>query len=526
MEDIVNRERMLESITAHPDKVWDVIVIGGGATGLGAAVDAASRGYATLLAEQADFAKGTTSRSTKLVHGGVRYLAQGDLSLVFEALHERGVLMQNAPHLVRNQQFIIPAYEWWEGPFYNVGMKFYDVMAGKMGLGPSESISREETLAAIPNLDQKGLLGGVIYYDGQFDDARLAVNLAQTAADNGAAVINYLRVTALTKDSRGLVDGVELLEVESGARMRARARVVINAAGIFVGEIKAMDEPAAANSVLLSRGVHIVLDKSFLQGEAAIMIPHTSDGRVLFAVPWHDKVIVGTTDTEAAEPLLEPRASAEELDFLLTTCAAYLNKDPQPADILSIFAGLRPLAITSDRNVPTKDVTRKHQILVSPSGLITITGGKWTIYRKMAEDAIDKAALVGGLAESKCVTGHLPIHGYLLNRDFDAPLSCYGADRIQLEETVLAQDPASRAPLHPALPYLRAEVAWAARHEMARTVEDFLARRSRALFLDARASMAMAPAVAEILARELGRDRAWITGQVEEYTRLARGYLV
>jgi glycerol-3-phosphate dehydrogenase len=522
----MNREKMLQTLRSDPGKVWDVIVIGGGATGLGAAVDAAARGFATLLAEQSDFAKGTTSRSTKLVHGGVRYLAQGDLSLVFEALHERGLLMQNAPHLVRNQQFIIPAYEWWEGPFYNVGMKFYDLMAGKMGLGPSESISREETLAAIPNLDQKGLLGGVIYYDGQFDDARLAVNLAQTAADNGATLVNYLRVTGISKDSRGVVDGVDLLDLESGETLHARGKSVINAAGIFVGEVKAMDEKEAASSVLLSRGVHIVLDHSFLQGEAAIMIPHTSDGRVLFAVPWHDKVIVGTTDTEVDEPLLEPRASTEELDFLLTTCAAYLNRDPRPPDILSVFAGLRPLAVTTDKSVPTKDVTRKHQIIVSPSGLITVTGGKWTIYRKMGEDAIDKAILVGGLPEKKSVTEHLPIHGYLLNRNFDEPLDCYGADKVQMEESVLAEDPVWSEKLHPALPYLKAEVVWAARHEMARTVEDFLARRARALFLDARSSIAMAPEVARIMARELERDARWIQQQVEEYTRLAAGYLV
>ncbi len=522
----MNRDRFLQQLTADPGRIWDVIIIGGGATGLGCAVDAASRGYATLLVEQADFAKGTTSRSTKLIHGGVRYLAQGDLSLVFEALHERGLMMQNAPHLVRNQQFIIPVYEWWEGPFYNVGMKFYDVMAGRMGLGPSEKISREETLAAIPNLDQKGLLGGVIYYDGQFDDARLAVNLAQTAADNGAVCLNYLRATGLTRDDSGLLDGVELEDQESGKKLHAFGRVIINAAGMFVGEVQAMAEKEAHRAVLLSRGVHIVLDHSFLQGEAAIMIPHTSDGRVLFAVPWHDKVIVGTTDTEVEEPLLEPRASTEEIEFILKTCEAYLNKDPRPSDILSVFAGLRPLAVPEEKSGPTKDVTRKHQILISPSGLITVTGGKWTIYRKMAEDAIDKAVQVGGLPEKACATKTLPVHGYLRNMDFDAPLSYYGSDRLVLEETVMAAAPANRERLHPAFPYLKGEVVWAVRHEMARRVEDFLARRVRALFLDARSSIAAAPAVAEIMARELGKDAAWARGQVEAYTALAKGYLV
>ncbi len=522
----MNRDRFLQNMTADPGKIWDVIIIGGGATGLGCAVDAAARGYETLLVEQADFAKGTTSRSTKLIHGGVRYLAQGDLSLVFEALHERGLMMQNAPHLVRNQQFIIPVYEWWEGPFYNVGMKFYDIMSGKMGLGPSQKISREETLAAIPNLDQKGLLGGVIYYDGQFDDARLAVNLAQTAADNGATCLNYMRAAGLTRDADGLLDGVNLLDMESGKSFHARGRAIINAAGMFVGEIQGMAEKEARRAVLLSRGVHIVLDHSFLQGEAAIMIPHTSDGRVLFAVPWHDKVIVGTTDTEVEEPLLEPRASAEEIEFIRKTCEAYLDKDPRPADILSVFAGLRPLAVPEEKSGPTKDVTRKHQIIISPSGLITVTGGKWTIYRKMAEDAIDKAVQVGCLPEKECVTKTLPVHGYLRNMDFDAPLSYYGSDRVVLEETVMAEEPALGERIHPAFPYIRAEVVWAVRHEMARTVEDFLARRVRALFLDARSSIAAAPAVAEIMAAELGKDAAWARGQVEEYTELAKGYLV
>ncbi len=522
----MNREHALQKLKSDPGKIWDVIIIGGGATGLGCAVDAAARGYETLLVEQSDFAKGTTSRSTKLIHGGVRYLAQGDLSLVFEALHERGLMMQNAPHLVRNQQFIIPVYEWWEGPFYNVGMKFYDVMAGRMGLGPSEKISPEETMAAIPNLDRNGLLGGVIYYDGQFDDARLAVNLAQTAAENGATVLNYLRAAGLTRDGSGLLDGVRLRDLESGEEFTARGRAIINAAGIFAGELLGMAEQGAGSAVLLSRGVHIVLDHSFLQGDAAIMIPRTTDGRVLFAVPWHGKVIVGTTDTEVEEPLLEPRASAEEIEFILKTCEAYLNKDPRPSDILSVFAGLRPLAVPEEKSGPTKDVTRKHQILISPSGLITVTGGKWTIYRKMAEDAIDKAVQVGCLEEKECVTKNLPVHGYLRNMDFDAPLSYYGADRVVLEETVLAEEPALGDPIHPAFPYIKAEVVWAVRHEMARTVEDFLARRVRALFLDARSSIGAAPAVAEIMARELGRDGAWASGQVEAYAELAKGYIV
>ena len=517
---------MLENLTSHPQKEWDVLVIGGGATGLGAAVDAATRGFNTLLVEQADFAKGTSSRSTKLVHGGVRYLAQGDVSLVFEALHERGLLMQNAPHLVRNQAFIIPAYEWWEGPFYNIGMKVYDLMAGKLGFGPSQKISKEETLKAIPNLTQKGLLGGVIYYDGQFDDARLAVNLAQTAVENGATVLNYMKVIGLHKDARGILDGALLLDLETNREITVKARVIINATGVFSDSVRKLDDPSAPNTVVPSQGVHLILEHSFLQGDSAIMIPHTPDGRVLFAVPWHNKVIVGTTDTPLREISLEPRPLPEEIDFLLNTSAQYLKKDPRPEDVLSVFAGLRPLAAPAGSAEQTKDISRRHQITVSLSGLVTVTGGKWTTYRKMAEETIDKAIIVGGLEEKDCVTKHLPIHGYLKNTDFDQPLYYYGADKTILQETVFAEDQNLEEPLHAHLPYLKGEVIWAVRHEMARTVEDFLARRTRALFLDARASIEMAPAVARLMADELGYSRKWIKQQVADYQALAKGYLL
>ncbi|MGK9475810.1 glycerol-3-phosphate dehydrogenase/oxidase [Melioribacter sp. OK-6-Me] len=521
----MDREKLLNKVLHSKDQIWDVIIIGGGATGLGAAVDAASRGFKTLLIEQFDFSKGTSSRSTKLIHGGVRYLAQGDISLVFEALHERGLLMQNAPHLVKNQQFIIPVYEWWEGPFYNIGMKVYDLMAGKLGFGPAKKISKEETLRAIPNLDSEGLLGGVIYYDGQFDDSRLAINLAQTAYDNGATLLNYVKAVGFTKDKDGILDGIKLLDRETGRVFHVKGKTFINAAGIFVGEIKNMDEAEKSNSVVLSRGVHIVLDKSFLQGNSAIMIPHTSDGRVLFAVPWHDKVILGTTDTEVDKPEIEPRASEDEIDFLLSNSARYLSKDPQRSDILSVFAGLRPLAISEGKAIPTKDISRKHQITVSPSGLITITGGKWTIYRKMGEDLIDQAILVGGLEERESITKNLPIHGYLKNTNHNEPLYYYGADKFNIEEKIISQNKSLLEPIHPKLPYIKAEIIWAVKYEAARTVEDFLARRVRALLLDAKVSIEMAPVVAEMMAKELKKDNKWILNQINEYTKLARGYL-
>ncbi len=520
----MQREILLKELNEHSDKIWDIVVIGGGATGLGVAVDAASRGFSTALFEQSDFAKGTSSRSTKLVHGGVRYLAQGDISLVLEALKERGLLRQNAPHLVKNQAFIIPSYDWWEGPFYNIGMKVYDMMAGKLGLGPSEKISKEETLKAIPNLDESHLNGGVIYYDGQFDDSRLAVNLAQTAVENNAVILNYMKVVALLKKDN-MVNGVKVIDKESGNKYTVHAKVVINATGVFVDDIIKMDDPDAKKMVRPSQGVHIILDSSFLQSESAIMIPKTSDGRVLFAVPWHGKVVVGTTDTPLDETTLEPRALEEEVDFILTTAAQYLKKDPHRKDVLSVFAGLRPLAAPQDGDKSTKEISRNHKLIVSLSGLVTITGGKWTTYRKMAEDTIDKAVLVGGLDDRPCVTENMPIHGYVKNVNFKAPSYFYGADRAHIMDLIFENAELGEK-LHPQYNVTKAEVLWAVNNEMARTVEDFLARRVRMLLLDARKSIEMAPEVAYLMAKELDYDADWIKTQIEEYTELAKGYIL
>lgn len=524
----MKRDSLLAQLKQNLDKQWDIVVIGGGATGLGVAVDSATRGYETVLFEQSDFAKGTSSRSTKLVHGGVRYLAQGDISLVLEALHERGLLRQNAPHLVKNQAFIIPNYDWWEGPFYNIGIKVYDMMAGRLGLGPSEKISREETLKAIPNLDENHLNGGVIYYDGQFDDSRLAINLAQTAVENEAVVLNYMTVKGLLKDRHDLVCGVEVKDTESGEEFQVRSRVVINATGVFVDSILSMDDVNAGVLVRPSQGIHFVLDKSFLQGDSAIMIPKTSDGRVLFAVPWHGKVVVGTTDTplEPENICLEPRALEEEINFILSTAAQYLKKDPQKKDVLSVFAGLRPLAAQQDnQSQSTKEISRSHRLMVSLSGLITITGGKWTTYRKMAQDTINKAWMVGGLPERKCVTKTMPIHGYVKNIRFDSPGYFYGSDLNAINE-MIHTEPELGQLLHLDYEYTRAQVVWAVRHEMARTVEDFLSRRIRMLLLDARASMAMAPEVADIMARELKQDSKWIQTQVKNFQTLVNGYIL
>jgi glycerol-3-phosphate dehydrogenase len=516
----MNRHDMLKTLKASP-RHWDFIIIGGGATGLGTAVDAASRGYKTLLLEQHDFAKGTSSRSTKLIHGGVRYLAQGNISLVLEALRERGLLIRNAPHLVHNQSFVVPSYDWWEGPFYGIGMKVYDVLAGKLGLGPSKILSREETLARIPTLEPDGLRGGVIYHDGQFDDARLAINLAQTIADLGGTAINYMQVTSLLK-SNGLISGVVAQNVETGETYELKARVVINATGAYTDSIRRLDDPTADAIITPSQGVHLVLDKSFLPGDSAIMVPHTDDGRVLFVVPWHDRAIVGTTDTPIDEVPLEPRPLPEEIEFLLTHAGRYLTKDPTANDVKSVFAGIRPL-VKAGAGKDTAALARDHTILISKSGLLTITGGKWTTYRKMAEDTVNQAAVLAGLDERPCITETLRLHGWMENTETERTFSVYGADWAGVQK-ILQENSAFAQRLHANLPYFAGEVIWAVRHEMARTVEDVLGRRTRALLLDAKASIEIAPQVAALMAHELGYDEAWQKQQVEKYSDLANGY--
>ena len=512
----MKRESSLDAIRSAAGPV-DFCIVGGGATGLGAAVDAAARGHSVVLLEQADFAKGTSSRSTKLVHGGVRYLQQGNVSLVLEALRERGRLTRNAPHLVRDLSFVIPNYSWWEGPFYGIGMKVYDHLAGKLGLGPSRWLSKEETIERIPTVETDHLTGGVMYHDGQFDDSRLAVNLAQTAAGLGANLVNYAKCTGLLK-SEGLISGVTAMDVETGKSFQVKARCVINATGIFVDELRAKDDQSSKPMVTVSQGIHIVLPKEFLPGNAAIMIPKTADGRVLFAVPWHDCVIVGTTDTPMPEKSLEPRALASEVEFVMEHAAKYLTKDPEPADVLSIFAGLRPLVSAGDSS-DTAAISRDHTIVVSTSGLVTVTGGKWTTYRKMAEDVIDQAEMVSGVESKRCETETLQIHGWTHHAIPEPNLAPYGADA----QNIRALDQPER--IHPKLSLTIAEVRWHVREEMARSVEDVLARRCRGLLLHARASIEAAPAVARIMAQELGRDESWIAAQVSSYQALARGYV-
>lgn len=519
----MNRKEMLSRVL-HRQEPWDMIVVGGGATGAGVAVDAASRGYDVLLLEGSDFGKGTSSRSTKLIHGGVRYLQQGNISLVMEALKERGVLRANAPHLVHDLRFIVPTYDWWEGPFYGIGLKIYDRLAGKYGFGRSKRLSKEMTLRAIPTLNTDGLRGGVQYYDGQFDDARLLINLVQTAAQQGAAVLSYSPVVDLLKDADGCVVGVAARDLESGRQFTAGARCVINATGPFCDALRVLDDPAAARLIAPSQGIHLVFDKSFLPGDSAIMVPRTRDGRVMFAIPWHDHALVGTTDTPVQEAVLDPVPREEEIEFVLETAGRYLARAPSRRDVLSMFAGIRPL-VRSDGEQNTAALSRDHTIHISRSGLLTITGGKWTTYRFMAEDCVNHAVLLAKLEERPCVTRQLKIHGYHRHPEELGELSFYGADAPAVDD-LLRSSPAHAERLHEDLPYRAGQVVWAARFEMARTVDDFLSRRTRATLLNARAALSMAPAVARILADELGHDDRWVQAQIAAYQAIASCHIL
>lgn len=508
----LNRDDFIHTLYTHE---WDVIIIGGGATGLGCAVDAASRGYKTLLLEQHDFAKASSSRSTKLIHGGVRYLQQGNIKLVREALHERSRLYKNAPHLVHHLPFLVPLYRWWETPFYTVGLKIYDMLAGKMGLSPSKHLTRRQTLNAVPSLHKEGLRGGVLYYDGQFDDARLAITLAQTAAREGATVLNYFKVTSLIKQ-KGKIVGVKAIDEISKTKHIIYAKVVINASGIFSDTVQKMDRPKSPASIVPSQGVHIVLPASFLRSDTAILIPHTDDGRVIFLVPWHGRVLLGTTDTPIKKPVLEPRSLAKEIDFLLKHAARYLTKPPTKADILSHFAGIRPL-VKEKKAHKTSVLSRDHVITVSPAGLVTIAGGKWTTYRKMAEDTIDRAIRTAHLPLRPCTTKTLQLYGHMKGLDPQNLLSVYGAD--------LKKIPRRHKPLVPHLPYTLDHIAWALDHEMALTLEDVLSRRIRLLLLDARAALYIAPTIARFMARHLKKSKSWENSQVKLFTQLAKRYL-
>jgi glycerol-3-phosphate dehydrogenase len=516
-------DRNTELLKLQQEIEWDIIIIGGGATGLGAAVDAACRGYKTLLVERFDFAKGTSSRATKLVHGGVRYLAQGNIKLVRDALKERGMLLKNAPHISSKMQFVIPNYTWWAKIYYGIGLKIYDALSGKLGLGNTSIVSAKKAIEYLPEIETKKLCGAVIYTDGQFDDARLAINLAQTAVEHGATVLNYMRVTGLLKEDKKIT-GVFCKDAFSEKTHRLRAKVVINATGVFVDDIMNMDNNDGENIVAPSQGIHLVIEKKIFKSDKALMVPKTSDGRVLFAVPWHHYVIVGTTDTAVNKIDIEPLPLKEEVDFILKNLNEYLKVDIKTSDVTSVFVGLRPL-VKRKGIKNTSLLARDHTIIVSESKMITITGGKWTTYRKMAEEVINNATLVGNLPKQTSKTKDLYIHGYTTVAIGEEYLKVYGSDADEIKkmylENILWQEK-----IHPNFNYTKAQVIWAVRHEMAQTVEDVLARRIRLLFLDASAAIDAAPIVGKLMANELNENEDWINKQIISFNTLAKQYLL
>jgi len=519
----MNRKEMLNRAKKR-EKVWDFIVIGGGATGVGCAVDAASRGFSVLLLEQKDFGKGTSSRSTKLVHGGVRYLAAGKLSLVRQSLQERGILLKNAPHLVKKLAFIVPCFSLWDKFFYGAGLEIYSLLSGKDSFGKSRILSQQETLEKLPNIRRENLRGGVLYFDGQFDDTRLLINLAATAARQGATVLNYAKVFQITKNSRNKVNGLNFQDTLTGEIFEVKAKVVINATGAFSDSVRRMSDENSKNIITPSQGIHLVFAKEFLRGETALMIPKTSDGRVLFALPWHDKTLIGTTDTPVEKAELEPEAFQAEIEFILETAKNYLAKPPTRADILSVFVGIRPL-IKSGNTKNTARLSRDHTIEIDESNLLTITGGKWTTYRRMAEDAVNQAVKIAALPKKSSPTKDLKIHGFCENTESFGVLAIYGADAEKIRELINENLNLSEK-LHKDLSYCVAEIVWAVRNEMANTVEDVLARRTRALFLDAKAAVELAPKVAQIMADELRKDKNWIDEQVREFNDMAENFSI
>lgn len=515
----MNRSQQIQQLksTHH----WDIIIIGGGATGLGAAVDAAARGYKTLLVEQYDFGKGTSSRSTKLIHGGVRYLQQGNIRLVRDALKERGLLLKNAPHLAHRLKLVMPSYRWYETLYYGLGLKVYNFLSGKLSLGKSEMLSIKRTQEYIKGLDGKRLSGGVAYYDGQFDDARLCITLALTAADVSATVLNYAKVVSLIRENEK-VKGVVIHDTLNNETYEARGTIVVNATGVFVDEVLKMDDDGLEKAISPSQGIHIVVDKQFFPGEQALFIPRTDDGRVLFAVPFHDKVIIGTTDTSVEQASIEPVAKEEEVEFVINHFNRYVHTGLQRSDVKSVFAGLRPL-IKIPGQKKTAVLPRDHTIWESKGGMINISGGKWTTYRKMAQEVILKSHYAGGLAYTRCQTETMKLHGWIKKPDYDDPLHYYGSDAAAIR---YLQHQGYSQTIHPNLHYTVAEVMWAVGNEMAMTVEDVLSRRTRALVLDAKAAIEAAPLVAEIMMKEMNKDEAWKKEQLEAFYKVAEGYLL
>lgn len=472
-----------------PGRVFDLLVIGGGANGAGIAFDAASRGLSVALVERGDFGCGTSSRSSKLVHGGVRYLALGQWGLVREALRERARLLANAPGIVSPIRFVLPAMGQLERLQYACGLKLYDSLGGARELPPSRLLDRAELVQHAPTLQGLDAVGGVAYSDAQFDDVRLLIALLRGAAARGACVINHCAALDLCRRADGHLAGAVLRDALSGETFEVAARGVINATGAWGDALRHLDDPTSATTLLPSQGAHIVVPRHFLGDGDALVLPRTPDGRIMFVLPWHGQVLIGTTDTALAAVPDAPRPLANEIAQILDVAGRYLSPAPGMTDVLSVFAGVRPLAAVADSAASSR-VSREHALDVSRSGLVSVSGGKWTTYRLIAEQTVDLACQEFALAARACTT---------------ATLALDQSDRAAIK-ALIADDATLARPLHAALPYIAADALWAARGEMAQSVADALAYRLRALFIDARAAAAIAPEVARIMGAELGWD--------------------
>jgi len=527
---------------------FDVLVIGGGITGAGVALDATARGYSVALVEKADFASGTSSKATKLVHGGIRYLPQFDFALVHEALVERGLLVRNVPFLVRPLAFVLPLYEnahrpvgipfappkgYGLGLMLDAGLWMYDLMAGRLNVARHKRISAQKALELTPALRGDGLKEAFLYYDAQTNDTRLTVTVLRTAAQRGAVITNYTEVIGFTR-ADGKLNGARVRDVQTGQEFTVSARHIVNAAGVFAERVTALTGDESRVAIEPSKGVHLVVARERVRiTDTALVLPETDDGRILFVIPWGARAVIGTTDTGTGN-LDDPEASPQDIAYLLDHVNRYMKVNLSGDDILSVYAGYRPLVKSKEERAA--NLSRTHVVLQEPNGMVVIVGGKLTTYRRMAQDTMDVIAKRDGMAIAH-PTERLPLAGAVGWRDAQREIEergrALGLDQRVIEHLefnfggnargvldVIGEDPALGEKIISDLPYLRAEVIYACRAEMAQTLEDVLARRTRIMLEDADRGAGVAEPVATLMARELGWSSDRVRSEVEKYRTL------
>ncbi len=506
----MNRQTSLDKISTVD--TWDIIIIGGGATGMGIALDATTRGLKTLLVEKGDLANGTSSRSTKLVHGGVRYLKQFHFKLVFEAIKERKIILKNAPHLSSALPFIIPIYSYFNMLYYGIGLFLYEMLAGwESNIGRTTLLSRKSTINNLPFIKTKNLKGGILYYDAQFNDSQLCIDIAATATNNDATIINYFECADFIKSNEKVI-GIQGVDRLSQKKYTIKGKNIINATGVFSDTILQMDDPQKSSIIKPSKGVHLVFnDPGKTLTKYALMSPIKQDDRVIFVIPWMGKLLVGTTDTPIEKITTEPAASMEDVAYLLNLYNSLSENKIDKNSVVSMFAGLRPLIKLSDEDA-TALISREHSILTSASGIITIAGGKWTTYRKMAEDVMELVIANQKLPNSKCKTEYISVD--------------ISAVKNKTIESYILSDKSLAEKIHPAFSFTKAQVVYAIQHEMAMTIEDVLARRIRLLFLDAKAAIEAAKEVAKIFVNYANKEDEQMKEQMVAFEKIANKYLL